>query len=291
MYHSWNLRKLLRYAAFDLALILAAVLLTHFGRQHFAAVNSTGGVSLPVLLYHSVTNLPESDFCISPESFESDLQYLQDNGYETVSAEELIAYTAGTGTLPSKPVLLTFDDGLYNNLSTVLPMLEKYNMCAIISIVGIYADTFAPDAPHKDSYSYLTWQDMQKLLESNRIELGSHTYDMHSMDLRQGCTKMKGESEESYHELLFSDLSLLQTRFLEELHVQPIVFAYPYGFVSEESKPILMEAGFQITLTSLEKPNFITRDPACLYGLNRYNRSGDISTEAYMEYALTDTAT
>ena len=54
MYHSWNLRKLLRYIAFDMALVLAAILLTRAGRQHFAAVDSAGGVSLPVLMYHSI---------------------------------------------------------------------------------------------------------------------------------------------------------------------------------------------------------------------------------------------
>lgn len=35
MYHSWNLRRLLRYLALDTALVLAAVLLTHLGKHHF----------------------------------------------------------------------------------------------------------------------------------------------------------------------------------------------------------------------------------------------------------------
>ena len=57
MYHSWNLRKLLRYIAFDMALVLAAILLTRAGRQHFAAVDSAGGVSLPVLMKPSIAFL------------------------------------------------------------------------------------------------------------------------------------------------------------------------------------------------------------------------------------------
>ena len=179
MYHSWNLRKLLRYIAFDMALVLAAILLTRAGRQHFAAVDSAGGVSLPVLMYHSIAPVPETQYCISPETLESDLQYLQEHHYTAVSPEELIAYTEGTGDLPEKPVLLTFDDGLYNNLSLALPLLEKYDMCAVISVVGSFADVYAPDAPHNDIYSYLTWEDMQQLEDSGRITLGSHTYDMH----------------------------------------------------------------------------------------------------------------
>lgn len=288
MYHSWNIRRFLRYAAFDLALILAALLLTHAGKQHFAAVDSTGGVTLPILMYHSVTDMPETDYCISPETFRQDLQYLHEHGYETVSAAELIAYTKGNGSMPSKPIMLTFDDGFYNNMSIALPILEEYDMCAVISIVGAFTDVYAPDAPHNDVYSYLTWDDLRQLQESGHIELGSHTYDMHSNDQRKGCAKLEWESEETYHSILYEDVSMLQSRFQEELQMQPVIFAYPYGFISKESKPVLKECGFRITLTCLEKPNFITRDPSCLYGLSRYNRPGNCSTEQYMSRVISE---
>ena len=84
MYHSWNIRKLLRYLAFDLALILAAICFTHFGKQHFAAVNMTHAVPLPILMYHSITELPERDFCVTPDTLEQDFQYLRSNGYEAL---------------------------------------------------------------------------------------------------------------------------------------------------------------------------------------------------------------
>ncbi len=283
MYHSWNLRRLLRYLALDTALVLAAILLTHLGKHHFPAVDSAGGVSLPVLMYHSVAPVPEQQYCVTPETLESDLRYLQAHGYETVSPEELVAYTNGNGTLPEKPVMLTFDDGLYNNLSLVLPLLETYDMCAVVSVVGIFTDEYAPDAPHNDVYSYLTWEDLKQMHDSGRITLGSHTYDMHENGTRQGCAKTDWETEEEYHETLYADLSLMQTRFQEELQIQPAVFAYPYGFVCSESKPVLADLGFQITLTCLEKPNFITRNPACLYGINRYNRPGNTSTAEIMQ--------
>ena len=50
----------------------------------------------------------------------------------------------------------------------------------------------------------------------------------------------------------------------------------------------LEELGFQITLTCLEKPNFITRKPACLNGINRYNRFGNCSTAEIMRQILPD---
>ena len=283
MYHSWNLRRLLRYLAFDTALVLAAILLTHAGKQHFSAADSpVNGIFLPVLMYHSIAEIPEAPYCVTPQTLEADLCYLQEHGYETVSPEELIAYTEGTGELPEKPVMLTFDDGLYNNFSLALPLLETYDMCAVISVVGIFTDVYAPDAPHNDVYSYLTWKDLEKLNDSPNITLGSHTYNMHENGERKGCAKTGQETEEQYHDALYADLSLLQTRFQEELHIQPEVFAYPYGFVCAESKPVLADLGFRITLTCLEKPNLITRDPSCLYGINRYNRPGNCSTAEIM---------
>ena len=113
--------------------------------------------------------------------------------------------------------MLTFDDGLYNNLSLVLPLLETYDMCAVVSVVGIFTDEYAPDAPHNDVYSYLTWEDLKQMHDSGRITLGSHTYDMHENGTRQGCAKTDWETEEEYHETLYADLSLMQTRFQEEI--------------------------------------------------------------------------
>lgn len=96
MYHSWNLRRLLRYLALDTALVLAAILLTHLGKHHFPAVDSAGGVSLPVLMYHSVAPVPEhAVLCHAGNAGVRSAAISRRTGYETVSPEELVAYTNG----------------------------------------------------------------------------------------------------------------------------------------------------------------------------------------------------
>lgn len=288
MYCSFNIRRFLKYIAFDVAIILAALTVLRFGKIRFTYANQTDGILLPVLMYHSIAELPETDFCVTPDTLKNDLQFLKENGYETVSAEMLIQYTLGNGTLPAKPVMLTFDDGLYNNLSTALPILEAYQMCAVFSIVGIFTDVYAPDAPHNPNYSYLTWSDIQQCVSSGIIELGNHTYDMHcnQNSSRKGCSIMPGESEETYHNILYHDTILLQNRFQEQLHMLPVIFTYPYGFVSKESIPVLKKLGFQMTLTCLEQPNYITNNPECLFGIGRYNRPGNCSTSDFMKRVL-----
>ena len=56
--------------------------------------------------------------------------------------EDLIRYVDQGTPLPEKPVMLTFDDGHYNYISYLLPLLEEYDMKAVVSVVGEFADTY-----------------------------------------------------------------------------------------------------------------------------------------------------
>ena len=241
-------------------------------------------IFLPAIMYHSICNNEPREYSCTPLQLEKDLNWLRHNGYTAVSAKQLIEYTEGKGELPDKPVLITFDDGFYNNLSLALPLLVKYDMNAIVSCVGSFTDTRAPADPHIDKYSYLTWEDISALTASGRIELGNHTYDMHSVfGERKGCAKISCESDEAYSELLFNDIGLMQSESVINTGCEPTVFAYPFGSICRESIPVLRRLGFHMTLTCSESPNYITRDPKCLYGIGRYNRSGLYSTEEFME--------
>ena len=287
MYHCYHAKKLKYILLLDLLLIMIVIGVNAW--HHHAvmtAVSYQEGIFLPVIMYHSITENPETDYQLSPEMFAQDLYYLHANGYHTVSAGQLFAYTEGRDTLPEKPVMITFDDGFYNNLSIALPMLEKYDMCAVVSVVGYYSDVTAEKDPHVDRYSYLTWEDIQALEASGRIEIGSHTYNLHSNAQRAGCSILYGEDIDNYQAMLKEDLSLLQTRMIQETGITPKIFAYPYGFVCRESIPVLKEMGFFCTLTCREQGNYITRDPSCLYGLDRYNRNPEESTEAFFSRVL-----
>ncbi|MDE6781247.1 MAG: polysaccharide deacetylase family protein [Ruminococcus sp.] len=254
-----------------------------------AGVNSENSVFMPVIMYHSVYNGCPEEYIVTPAQLENDLSWLAENGCTSVTAQQLTDYVNGIGKLPEKPVLITLDDGCYNNLSDVLPLLEKYDMHAIVSVVGQFTDVTAQNDPHIPAYSYLTWEDIQQLTASGHVEIGNHTYNMHSFKgIRQGCSINDGETEEQYRALLMEDLSRMQNEIHRNTGKLPIVFAYPFGFRSPESTPVIRELGFTITLTCTEKPNYISRDPNCLYGLNRYNRSGFYSTSEFMNRIFTE---
>lgn len=281
MYGCCNVRKFFKLLIIDAVVIVLGGFFFAVGKALHTKADEP--VRLPVIMYHSIYTNSPSEYAVAPEQVESDLQWLSVNGYKTVTAQQVIDYTRNKGELPEKAVMITLDDGFYNNLSVLVPLLEKYDMTALISVVGSYTENNAVKDPHESKYSYLTWEDIRELYDSGRIEFGNHTYDMHALHgERSGCAKNEGESEEVYRSALSADLLQLQSGFRENIGTEPVVFAYPFGKVSRESLPVIRDCGFLMTLTCREQPNYITREPDCLYGISRYNRSGLYSTEEFM---------
>lgn len=231
-------------------------------------------VELPILMYHHISPNPErwGDYVVSPETFENDLKYLSDLGYTSISLEELIAYTEGRGTLPEKSVMITFDDGQRSFAEYALPLLDKYDMCAVAAIVGKYADDYTESGDMNASYAYMGWPELARLSKDPHVELQSHSYDMHSLDQRRGCAMMSGESEIDYERVFSADMNLLNGRFAEHIGAAPLAFAYPFGIRCPTGKDLLLASGCRVLFTCDERINHITRDPECLHELGRYNR-------------------
>lgn len=284
MYRCCNIKRFLRLLALDVVLIVAVSLFINTSGCFDTCSASNTSIELSVLMYHSICPDNTGEYIISPETFESDLMYLKQNGYISVLPSQLAEFVAGKIELPEKCVMLTFDDGCYNNLLYALPLLEEYNYSAVVSIVGEFTDINAESDPHCAVYSYLTWNDINDLIACGRIEIANHTYSMHSLDNRKGAAKKYFETEEAYAQQLFADISLLQTQMYENTGFVPICFTYPYGLISNESVPVLKKLGFLVTLGCEERTNIITQDDfQSLYSLARYNRPSEISTERFMQ--------
>ena len=240
----------------------------------------TEKVRLPVLMYHSVTSYGKSEYIINEKTLENDLRHLTENGYETVSVRQLYDYVDGVGNLPKKPIFITFDDGHFNNLSAVLPLLEKYDCRAEVNVIGkfcAYASEH-PEESHHPEYSYLTWEDIKTLNESGRIEIGSHTYNMHEYSPRFGIGRKKGENDVEYVKVLTDDLLKLQNK-LNECGVNCTVFAYPFGRYNTLAQNTLLSLGYRMTLTCFQGVNIIEKgNPKSLIHLKRYNRASSLST-------------
>ena len=158
-------------------------------------------VTLPAVMYHHIDADAASSgaYVITPETFESDLRWLRVYGYESVSVRELLDWEAGTGSLPEKPVLLTFDDGQESFHAWALPLLEKYGMCAVAAVVGSYADEYTANGDTNVKYACMSWDTIAEAAATGRVEIASHTQAMHEADgERRGCRINPGENPADY---------------------------------------------------------------------------------------------
>lgn len=281
--------KLKKIAVYVLAVVVLVSVIFGVIKVSASVIKESNSINVPIIMYHSVLkdDTKSCDYVVTPAVVEKDLIYLQDNGYTTIMMSDLINYVYNGTPLPEKPVILTFDDGMTNNLTYVLPLLEKYNMKAVFSVVGEYSQKFSDNEDKNPAYAYMSWSDIASLKKSGRVEVGNHSYAMHNNDSsRQGSRINNGESFDDYQNVFICDTMKLQTALKKKCGISTEFYTFPYGFYCKEATKILKCLGFKATLTCDEKPNHITRDTECLYGLNRYNRPSGISTEKFMKKAL-----
>ena len=86
---------------------------------------------IPVFVFHSVDNF----------RFERQMQYLSENGYRTLDAEQLLEYLGNGRNHEGRLVALTFDDAMRNFWAVAYPLLKQYGFSAILFVIsGIVPD-------------------------------------------------------------------------------------------------------------------------------------------------------
>jgi peptidoglycan/xylan/chitin deacetylase (PgdA/CDA1 family) len=103
-------------------------------------LDSRDTASLRVLLYHRVVD-PANDplagdpsiISATPEAFDEQIRVVARN-YDPVSLEDVVSMLTGSGTLPRRAVLVTFDDGYRDVITHAWPILRRYGVPAVVFI-------------------------------------------------------------------------------------------------------------------------------------------------------------
>lgn len=239
---------------------------------------------LPALMYHHISadESARGDYVITPAELEADLRWLRENGYEAVSVRELDAWRRGEGGLPERPVLLSFDDAQLSFMLYALPLLEEYGMCAVLAVVGGYADEYTASGDRNPAYAYMSWADVAGAAASGRVEIASHTQSMHTASgARRGCRINPGEAAAGYAAALNADLERVERSIEAAAGARPYVFAYPFGFTCPEAEAALAERGYLAALTCEGRVNSLARGGGMLT-LARFNRAADAPAQALL---------
>lgn len=240
---------------------------------------------IPIIMYHHILKdeSRHGDFIISPDDFEKDLKYIKKEGFTTITDLDLIAYQEKGTPLPEKPIMLTFDDGHLSYFEYVVPLLEKYEMKAIVSVVGSYTNDYTENPDKSVSYAYLSWNEIAELSKSTHTRIANHTYDMHKISAnRKGCAKASGESKEHHRKIFTEDVKKMQSLIYENTKINADCFTYPFGSYCAETEEELKKSGFKMSLSCNEGINNVSKTSS-LFKLKRYNRPHKKSVEQILK--------
>lgn len=198
-------------------------------------IKSTKQFYVPILLYHYVEYVKDpgdtirKSLNIIPFIFDAQVKTLKEAGFNFITPKDLADVLDDKAQLPTKPIILTFDDGYRDFYSDVFPILKKYNVKAVAYIV--------PDFLNKPNNMDI-WQ-LKEIAQSGLVEIGAHTMN-HAYLVGLPLKRVKYEVEESKN-------------FLEKNLAIPIVsFAYPYGAFDNQSIEVVKKAGFTTSVTTID---------------------------------------
>lgn len=199
-------------------IIIASLLIATVTRLH--------DFGIPVLNYHIISNQKINSLAITPQEFEEQMVYLHDNGYTTISPDQLLDYIQYKEPLPNKPILITFDDGYRDAYLEAYPILKKYNFTATIFLITDYVD---------NNSRYLSWEQIKEM-HGNGFTFGSHT--LNHIALSDATNE-------------YVTYQLTQSRAAIEWRLKEPVkyFAYPGGFYNQTTTQLLQQSGYRGAFT------------------------------------------
>jgi peptidoglycan/xylan/chitin deacetylase (PgdA/CDA1 family) len=125
-------------------------------------------------MYHHIDNAPpganaiRQDLSVSPKNFEEQLHYLQREGYQTISLNDLALHLAVGAPLPAKPIILTFDDGYVDAYTHAFPILRRAGYTGTFFVISEPID--------RGHAEFLSW-DQVKEMHAAGMRFEPHSYN------------------------------------------------------------------------------------------------------------------
>jgi peptidoglycan/xylan/chitin deacetylase (PgdA/CDA1 family) len=187
------------------------------------------GLWVPILMYHYIRSSPDRagvGLSVLPAAFEAQMNYLKDQGYNTILMRDLDRALLSEGSLPSKPVALTFDDGYVDFYTVAAPMLRD---------LGMTATNYVPTMLVGRN-NYMTWGQVEDL-DAQGFEIAAHSQfhvDLAKASLTRAAIEIFGAK---------SDLE-------NHLGHEVVDWAYPYGAFNYSTVQMVNRAGYWSGVTT-----------------------------------------
>jgi peptidoglycan/xylan/chitin deacetylase (PgdA/CDA1 family) len=182
-------------------------------------------LNVPVLMYHHVQPNAEAQskgqqaLTVDNGAFDLQMGYLVNSGYSLISAQQLVDALVGHVGLPSKSIVVIFDDGYNDIYAYAYPILQKYHIVANVAVItGLVGGS-----------NYLSWSQIEEMSHSGLAYMVNHTWSHYSVT--QSSDKARYE------------ISTAKQQLRDHTGQDISTFVYPFGAVNSSAIAALQQEG------------------------------------------------
>lgn len=201
---------------------------------------------VPVLMYHHLESgyyYGKSGSTLATEKFEEHMKWLYDNGWQSISVEQLYDHLTHKAYVSKKSFVITFDDGYESSYTEAYPILKKYGFTATQFLIG--------NKNLATASFYIPYLKDEQINEMKDVfTFANHTYNMHYWQ-----NGSNGVLASETYDLIYNDLDKMENTLSD--YDQLTTFksmAYPYGRVmidyNETTLQVLEDLDIEMAFTT-----------------------------------------
>ena len=186
---------------------------------------------VPILMYHVIAAPPAGarypQLYVSPRDFRSQVAWLALHGYTAVTLDQVWRAWHGAGTLPARPVVLSFDDGYASQAGAAASLLRAHRWPGVLNL----------QVARLDAHGGISRAQVRRLIRDG-WEIDAHTIthpDLTTVDSARLAREVGGSRAE----------------IRKEFHVPVDFFCYPAGRFDPAVIAAVRRAGFLGATTEL----------------------------------------
>ena len=183
---------------------------------------------VPILMYHEIGDNP-SQLYVSRENFQAQMKYLKDNGYHTVTLDQIYRHFESQERLPPKPVAVSFDDGYRTIYTEVYPVFKQYGF---VGTFFVFPEAFGRP-------NYVTWD---QVIEMSRAGQSIQSHTRGHVDLTRSSDPQWRKDQ------LVGSKGLLEQKLGQKVNF----LAYPGGFYNRTVMEATRQSGYLAAVTTEE---------------------------------------
>ncbi|HWI74109.1 MAG TPA: polysaccharide deacetylase family protein [Baekduia sp.] len=185
--------------------------------------------AVPILLYHHLATPPRGDphgsLWVTPARFTAHVAALYRAGFHAVTLAAVWRAWHGGAALPSRPVVITFDDGFGDQDTVARPVLARHGWPGVLNL----------QVNHLDTRGGLSRAAVARMVRAG-WEVDDHT-TTHPDLTHVSAARLKAEVSGS------------RAALRRALGIDPMFFCYPYGRVDARVRRAVKAAGFAAATT------------------------------------------